>query len=234
MMALTRFRSSLALCGLLTALSAQAEPVHYNQVSLKAEVSAEVPRDRMHVTLYTELQDKDPTRLSEEVTKLMNGALAQARQAEGVTVSLGNRNSYPVHDKEGLQINLWRERAELRLESTNFTSLARLTGELTQSLKMGGLYFSVSKKAQQEAEDALLKDAIAAFRNRALKATESLGGSGYKLVQLNLNSNGGYSPMPMMMRASLMKAERAPTPDIESGTQSITLTADGTIEVQQP
>ena len=44
----------------LASLPALAEEVHYNQVSVRAEVSQEVQRDLMMVTLYSEAQDTDP------------------------------------------------------------------------------------------------------------------------------------------------------------------------------
>ncbi len=41
-----------------------AEELHYNQISLRAEVSQEVARDMMIVTLYTESQNSDPAKLT--------------------------------------------------------------------------------------------------------------------------------------------------------------------------
>lgn len=56
---MTRFTRSAALIALgmgtvasLPALA--ADTLHYNQISLRAEVSQEVARDQMIVTLYTE------------------------------------------------------------------------------------------------------------------------------------------------------------------------------------
>jgi len=227
---------ALALTGLLISPSLLAAQPLYNQVSLRAEVSAEVARDRMHVTLYTEAQDKDPAKLAAEVSRILNAALEQARQAKDVSISLGNRNSYPIYEKDGQVVSGWRERAELRLESANFSSLAQLSGELMKSLKMAGLYFSISDKARQQQEDALLKEAVAAFKARAKLATEALGGSGYKLISLNLGSNSNQY-QPPIMRGMMMKADRAAaavTPEIESGTQQISVSADAVIEVQIP
>ncbi len=58
---------------------------------------------------------------------------------------------------------------------------------------------------RKASEDALLKDAVAAFKARAQLATDALGGKGYKIVNLNLNSNGypqPYMRAPMMMKAA--------------------------------
>ena len=221
----TLFRSAalMALITSLVSLPAMAEEPRYNQVALRAEVSSEVAHDRMHVTLYSEAQHNDPAQLAAETTRALNQALQTARQSKDVIVSQGSRNSYPIYDDKGQQISGWRERAELRLES----------GKLMKSLKMSSMHFSVSDPIRKQNEDALLKEAVAAFQARAQLATEALGGSGYKLVSLNLNG-GGFQPV---MRSSAMKMdmmESAPIPEIEAGTRQVSINADGVIEVQMP
>jgi predicted secreted protein len=228
---LSRSAVLLACLAAACSLPAAAEQQHYNQVALRAEVSSEVAHDRMHVTLYSEAQHSDPAQLAAETTRTINQALQRARQEKAVIVSQGSRSSYPVYEEKGQKITAWRERAELRLESSDFASLSKLTAELMQSLKMGGMHFSVSDPIRKQNEDALLKDAVTAFRARAQLATEALGGTGYKLVSLNLNS-AGYQPV---MRGAAMKMnmmDAAPVPEIEAGTRQVTVNADGVIEVQ--
>lgn len=224
---------SVALLALVASFHAMAEDRRYNQIALRAEVSREVAHDRMHVTLYSETQHSDPAQLAAQTTSTLNQALQRARQDKTVIVSQGSRNSYPVYDEKGQRISNWRERAELRLESSDFPALARLTADLLQTLKMGGMHFSVSDPLRQQHEDALLKDAIASFQARAQLATEALGGSGYKLISLNLN-DGNFQPV---MRSAAMKmdmTEAAPIPEIEAGSRQISVNADGVIEVQLP
>ena len=163
----------LLLASGLAQLPAQADEARYNQVSLRADVNSEVAQDRMHVTLYTEAQQDDPAKLAAETTRTLNAALERARQAKGVIVSQGSRSSYPVYGEKGERITGWRERAELRLESTDFAALSKLTAELMQTLKMGDMHFSVSDAIRKQNEDALLKDAVAAFRARAELATQA-------------------------------------------------------------
>ena len=230
-------RSTALLLGasLLASLSAMADEPRYNQISLRAEVSQEVPRDLMLVTLYSEEQNADPAKLAAQVTEAMNKALGKARAVKEVKVSQGSRNSYPIYDDKGQKITGWREHAELRLESADFPALSTLTGQLLQDLKMGGMTFTISPKTRTQSEDALLKDAVAAFKARAQLATEALGGKGYKVVSMNLNSSGYQQPFPraaMMMKSAM--ADSAPTPEVEAGTSQVSMNADGTIEVQMP
>ena len=238
---MSRFTRSAALIALsvgsiasLPALA--ADQLHYDQISLRAEVSQEVARDKMIVTLYTESQNTDPAKLAAEVTTIMNKALGEAREVKAVTLRQGSRNSYPIYDNKNQKITGWRERAELRLESADFPALSKLTGELLNTLKMDNMDFAIADATRKSSEDALLKDAVAAFKARAQLATDALGGKGYKIVNLNFNTNG--YPMPyarnggMMMKAAAM--DSAPTPEVEAGTSQVSMSADGVIEVQMP
>ncbi len=221
--------------GAFASLPALAEGVTYNQISLRAEASQEVPRDLMIVTLYTEAQNTDSAKLAAEVTTVMNKALGEAKQVKAVTLRQGNRNSYPIYDNKTQKITGWRERAELRLESTDFAALSKLTGDLMQTLKMGNMQFTVGNNTRKTSEDALLKDAVNSFKARAQLATDALGGKGYKIVNLNLNSNGypqPYMRSEMMMKAASPAMDSAPTPEVEAGTSEISMSADGVIEVQ--
>lgn len=223
-----------ALFSTLLATGVQADEPRYNQISLRAEVSREVPRDRMQVMLYTESQGQDPAALASDTTKTLNAALEQARKVKGVDVSLGNRNTYPVYEDQGRAINAWRERGELRLESADFAALSKLTGELLGSLKMGNLQFTIADSTRKQQEDALFKDAVAAFKARAQLATEALGGSGYRIVNLDLGTSGVPQPLPMLRMSAMKAASDAVTPDVAPGTTTVEVTAGGTIEVQMP
>jgi predicted secreted protein len=242
MQPLSRLTRALAFGAVaLFSLAAQADEARYNQISLRAEVSQEITHDLMHVTLYSEAQHSDPAKLAAEITRTLNNAVTQARGVKEVKVALGSRHSYPIYsenkgDDKGQQITAWRERAELRLESADFATLSKLTGEMLKELKMAGMEFSIATATRKTHEDALLKEAVAAFQARAQLATEALGGSGYTLVSLSLNSGGFQPPMPMHMARGkgMATMEAAPTPEIEAGTSQVTVNADGVIEVQMP
>ncbi|AYC34271.1 DUF541 domain-containing protein [Pseudomonas cavernae] len=234
---LTRLTAALALCAAtLASLPLHAEELRYNQIALRAEVSQDVAHDLMHVTLYSEAQDSDPGKLAATVTANLNRAVERARKEQKVSVSLGSRNSYPIYDKDGQKITGWRERAELRLESADFAALSQLTGELLGELKMASMDFAISKPSRKKSEDALLKQAVTAFQERAQLATAALGGKGYKLVSLNLNSAGFRPLMVQRMDAApaAMSMGKMEAQQIEAGTSEVTVNADGVIEVQMP
>lgn len=238
MQAITRLSAALALAtAAFASLPAMADEARYNQVALRAEVSQDVAHDLMHVTLFSESENSDPAKLAAEITRTLNAAVEKARATKGITVSLGSRNSYPVYDDKGQKITGWRERAELRLESSDFAALGQLSADLLGKLKMGGMDFSIADATRKKNEDQLMKGAVDAFKERAQLLTEALGGKGYKLVSLSVNSAGAPRPYPVM-RMAAMKADAsfggAQAPEIEAGTSQVTVNADGVIEVQMP
>ena len=117
-----------------------------------------------------------------------------------------------------------------------FARLSQLSADLLGELKMADMSFAVAEDTRKTSEDALIKEAVAAFKARAQLATEAMGGKSYKVVNLSLNGGGFQPVMPMramaMDRGSFSKSEAAP--QIEAGTSRIQLSADGTIEVQMP
>lgn len=219
----------LSFTGMATA---NAEP-RYNQVSLRAEASTEVAHDLMQVVLYTEAQDSDAARLAEQITTTLNQAIAHSKTAGKVKISLGSRHSQPIQKDKSHEIIAWRERAELRLESSDFAQLSELTGQLLQQLNIASMRFAIAGSTRIEQENQLMSQAIAAFEQRAQLASHALGGKGYKLVSLNLNSQGSYAP-PMYRQAVMMSApaEKAyVAPEIEAGSSELKMTADGVIEI---
>ncbi|MCL5042264.1 MAG: SIMPL domain-containing protein [Gammaproteobacteria bacterium] len=155
----------------------------------------------------------------------------RAREVDGIQVASGNRRSHPVYDDKRNNITGWRERAELRLESSDFAALSSLTGELLRDLSLSGMQFSLSADARQRSEEALIGEAIDAFRQRASLVTEKLGGSDYQIVSLNLHTQSAGPVYPRS--AMLMRSEADTTaPNMEAGEASVSVQADGVIEIR--
>src|SRR5690606_14918519 len=122
------------------------------------------------------------------------------------------------------------------LESAEFAALSQLTGELRQTLNMGGMSFSVSDELRKRHESELLRQAVQASGARATLTSEALGGSGYRLANLDRHRSGLAQPVPYRAPARMMKeaSSGAIAPQVESGTTRISIQADGMIEVIMP
>ncbi|MFA5677271.1 MAG: SIMPL domain-containing protein [Pseudomonas sp.] len=213
-----------------------ADPLNYNQVSLRAEVQQSVNNDTLTVTLFTEDQDTDPAKLANRITTRLNQGLETARKNSNIRVSSGNRYSQPVYDEKRKNILAWRERGEIRMEGTDFAAISSTMAGLLGELNLGSMQFSLSPASRSSTENDLIKRAIGAFRQRADIATQGLGGNGYRIVQLNLNTQF-MTPRPYMQSGRMMAmaadAEMA-APAVEGGEADVQVSADGVIEVQMP
>lgn len=219
---------------LATVMPAHASEKSYNQVSLRAEASQEVNNDLMRVTFYVEARDNDPAKLANQITLTLNKALDAAKKVPNVKVSMGSRSSYPLTSESSLkqsatEIKAWNERGEIIVESQDFSALSQLTGELLKSLQMGSMQFSIAPATREKTEDQLISEAITAFKKRAEIATKAMGGKENKIVNLNLNSNGFGGGVPIMYRAK--SASFDSSPNVAGGTGTVTMSADGVIEI---
>ncbi len=97
------------------------------------------------------------------------------------------------------------------------------------------MQFSIAPKTRISSEDQLLKEAISAFQARAKLVSEAFGSTGYKVVNLNLNSSG-FSRPPVYARSGKMLSasmadESFVSPEIEAGSSQVSIIADGVIEI---
>ena len=131
------------------------------------------------------------------------------------------------------QLQLWRGRAEIRLESRDFKAAGDLIGKLQDKLQLSGISFGIAPETRRKLEDDLTAEAIATFRAKADAVSLAWKAKGYKLVQLSLGTNGGGMPHPVMMRsAKMMDAEAVAAPVLAGGESRIAVNVSGSIELQ--
>jgi len=219
----------LALLASTAALAAEPAP-RYNTVSLQASAQRELANDLLSATLTVEVNDATPAAVANAVNARVNQALRSAREVEAVRAWSGSNQTFPVYTRDN-QLQGWRGRGELRVESRDFAAAAALIGKLQSGMQLRAIQFSVSPEAQRAAEDALISEAIAAFKARAGIVQTALGGRGYKLQTLDVSS-GRNGPVPRLAMASpAMAAQAVAPPALEGGVTTITVNANGTIEI---
>jgi predicted secreted protein len=205
---------------------AQDSPL-FNMVSLSAQAESEVPNDTLVALLAVEAEGSDPAQLADEVNRSMQKALAAARGVAGVKLRSGGYETIPVYEKA--HIARWRVRQELRLESQDFAAASRLIGELQASLVVTNVALTVSPEARRRAENALIDEALAAFRQRAQLVRDALKAKGYRIRDLQVSTG---APMPRVYAAARAMAGSAAQPAFEPGTSQISVSVSGTIQLQ--
>jgi len=219
---------------LLTAMmgSAHAAPTGYDQLTFQAEVKEEIQNDEVTASLYKKAQATDAKALATTLNTSINNALKIAKRYPTVTVSTGQQRTYPRYDKSNKIIG-WTGQANIDLKSTDFTATSQLIADLQETLVMENLSFGVSDIKKNALEQKLMTEASRAFQQQAKNMTRAWDARGYRVVNVNLNTGSNY-PRPMY-NAMSMKAESAdasvPSQNFESGNSTISVTANGTIEL---
>lgn len=209
-----------------------AEPARGPLVSLTTSAQRLVANDVAQATLYVETSGSDAGKVAAHLDQVTDTALKTAKRHDKVKVESGNRNSWPLYDKNNKQTG-WRGRAELRLESRDVAALSKLISALSPELQFAGLSFSVSPQARDSAENALIPEALTAFKARAEIAARALGYRNYRVVEVSLNSGGGFRPVAYRAKAmSAAVMADAAGPEMASGESELTVSAQGQIELQ--
>jgi len=210
-----------------------AEPAQprYNTVEFQVDVQREVQNDLLNASLYVEMNDASAATLANAINKNINEALHVAKDFKGVRVRSGNNQTYPIYSK-GNQLQGWRGRAEVRIESRDFEAASGLIGKLQAKMQLGNVSFSVAPETRRAMEEELIVEAIGAFKARAEIVRTALAGRGYKLQRLNV-AGGSNLPQPRfaVARSAMSSAQEVTAPSFEAGVSQLTVTATGAIEV---
>jgi len=219
---------------LLTAMmgSAHAEPTGYDQLSFQTEVKEEVQNDEVRASMYKKSQATNAKALATTLNTSINNAMKIAKRYPSVTVSTGQQRTYPRYDKNDKIIG-WTGQASIDLKSTDFAATSQLIADLQETLVMDNINFGVSDDKKDALEQKLMTDASRSFQKQAKNLTRAWDARSYRVVNVSLNTGSNY-PRPMYSTMN-MKAESAdasvPSQSFESGNSTISVTANGTIEL---
>ncbi|MCD1278160.1 DUF541 domain-containing protein [Psychrobacter sp. CCUG 69069] len=213
---------------------AHAEPTGYDQLTFQAEVKEEIQNDEVRASLYKKAQATDSKTLATTLNTAINNAMKIAKRYPSVTVSTGQQRTYPRYDKNDKIIG-WTGQANIDLKSTDFAATSQLIADLQETLVMDNLNFGVSDTKKDTLEQKLMTDASRAFQQQAKNLSRAWDARGYRVVSVNLNTGSNY-PRPMYSSMN-MKAgvadESVPSQNFESGNSTISVTANGTIELNK-
>ena len=221
------------LCSLLFLNGwANAESEPYNRADFQVDAAREAANDLLVAVMSVEMQDKQPSRVAQQLNATINDALKKAAAFSAIKVSSGNQSTYPVYGKNN-QIDAWRGHAEIRLESRDFKAAGELIMLLQSTMQLGNVQFTIAPDTRTQIENALITEAIKAFQMRADAIRVALGATSYKTVHLSINGEGG---MPTYRPSMTMRAAMADTaisaPEFAAGDSRITVQINGTIEMQ--
>ena len=232
--------SALACLLLSTAVFAQQgipSNTMLNTVQISASVSDAIAQDKATLRLFVERKNTDPNRLADEVNGILAQATAEAKKETRVKASSGSYRTWPVTTSKASVIDAWQTRAELVLESQNFSALSDLSKKLMLlGMEMGSMQFSLSPETQFNAEKKLTQTAVTAFREKARMTTQLFGFGQYDIVDINVYANSPMpytlaqqDAMPVMPAGGVARKQEMP---MAAGDSTVTVTISGKIRMK--
>lgn len=201
----------------------------FNVVNLQAQAEQEIPNDQMTVVLVTEHEGSDPAAVSREINRDMQWALDIIKSYKGVNSKTGNYQTHPIYNKQ--TITGWRSSQQVELRSENMESLTELTGKLQEQLQVRQMAFSPTDATRKQYENALIEEALVAFRERIAIIGKHMDQKNHRIVNIHINT-GGHQP-PIMFERTAMKTmamDSGASPATEAGTSKITVTVNGSVQ----
>ena len=208
------------------------DELRYNQVRLQSQQTEAVSNDTMHVSMNTYAEMQDPAKLAAKINNDMEWALQQAKQVPGVKINTGSYQTWPITRKE--VTTGWRGQQDLVLESADTETLSRLVGQLQDRLQIKSMNFTVSDEKRTGVENRLIDAALDAFKQRARIIGNNLKASGFRIVEINVNSSTQRPPMLRQARMASMSMEASDAVAVEGGESDVSVTVNGTIELKIP
>ncbi len=213
-----------------TPAAAHEVPITYDRINLSVTEQADVDNDVLVAVMFYQREGQRAAAVSNEVNKNVSWALAKARAVAAVKSQTLQYTTSPVYRNQ--VVTGWRVRQGVRLESRDVGALGELIATLLERLAVQSVDYTISPERRAEAEEGLVRRALAAFRRRAQLITGELGRDHYNIVHLNVATQGAR-PSPIAFRGAMM-AESAgvAAPALEVGMQKVQVIVSGTIELK--
>jgi predicted secreted protein len=166
----------------------------------------------MQAMLRAEAEAPDAAQAASDVNLRIARALGKAKGVRGVEAATAGYSTYPVTEAPGNRTVRWRVSQGLALESSDFAALASLVTRLQadDKLLVSGISFFVSPAARNAAEDALTRDAVRAWQQRAQLAATEFGSSSWRTGRVTIQGTEPGRPQPMF-RAQAAASPRRPS-----------------------
>lgn len=212
--------------------SAQDQILH-NRVDFSVNAQRDVDNDTLIAVVFAEVEANRQADAADEVNSAIGWATEKARDVAAVDAATLQYSTRPVYAENSRRIIGWIARQELRLESEDAEVLSTLLGELQERVAIASLSQALSREARDAIEEDLIIEALARFNRRAELIATQMGRDGYRLMSVNINNVRSSQPSSSRgISLNFAAAEMAP-PEIESGTQMLSVTASGAIELNE-
>lgn len=225
---------SLAVVVMSAAIAAPsfAQELNYNVVEMSASAQSQVPNDLMRVTIVSRHQDSRADQAANKVNKDMAWALSMLKSADFIEHQTGSYNTHPVYKDS--RIIAWGASQTLVLRSSDFSKTAKIVAKLQERLAVQEMQFLAKDETREKVQNALISDAISAFKAKAKIVQESMGARGFDVVQVYIDQQGNRGSQPYFRQemAMHMAKDSVATPALAAGESKLQVTVRGSIQLK--
>jgi len=197
-------------------------------VAVTGAATGSVQNDRMQATVRVEADNASAAQAANDVNARMAKALSRAKAVPAIDAKSAGYSTWQTWEKG--KPSKWKVVQSLQLTSSDFAALAALVSRLQEDdgLLVSGIAFSVLPETRRKTEDALTREAIRSWQQRAATAADALGFGSWRPGRITV-STGDFIAQPrpeIMMRAQAAPAGGAPVA-VEGGVTELTVTVTG-------
>lgn len=226
-------KSTLAFISLLMlspmALADEQRPMGI--INLDASASQDVENDELVTRLQVIEDGRDPAQLTDLVNQKTALVLDAVKNFKDIEAETSSYNTRPIY-KNG-SITSWQVSQQLTLETGHFDQMSQFIADISSLANIQAMQFQVSDDKAEQVKQALLKQAISNFKDKARLVAGEFDRSGYELVNLSIDGNY-FTPRPVMERAAMMSADvagKGAPAALAGGSNEVSVTVRGSIQL---
>lgn len=203
---------------------------------LTASAQTEVRQDWLAVRLQARHQAADAAAVQLRLQALQDRALIAIRpevNAEQLQLQTGSFRVYPRYGRDG-KIQHWEGVSELIIQGRDVPRITRVAANI-RDWAVADMHFQLSRQAREQAEQALMQEAIAQFNAKAQSLANGFGFKSFELHEVHLNGNA-HNPMPAMLRMTadgLHGGQVQPPLSAEPGLSPVSVNLSGAVRLRQ-
>ncbi|MEE9319603.1 MAG: SIMPL domain-containing protein [Granulosicoccus sp.] len=205
----------------------------YNVFTLAASASAELDNDLMIATLAVQAEDKDAAQLANQVNATMTWAINQLRPFSTIKKKTRDYQTYPRYDSsQARRLIGWHATQTLEIETDDFQAAGKAIQLLQEKLQIQGTQLRAKEKTRQRGSDALISEALSAFKDRALLVQTNMGAPGYRILDITIETDDSSQPQYRSEAMTMRSMDAVSAPAIESGTSRVSVQVHGRIQLK--
>jgi predicted secreted protein len=164
----------------------------------------------------------------------MGWAINKLRPFPTLNKKTRDYQTYPRYDSsQARRLIGWRATQTLQIETDDFEAAGKAIQLLQERLQVQGMRLSAKPESRKRALDALINEALDAFKQRARLVQRNMGSTGFRIIDLNIQTDRAMGPSYSdgVATAEIMRSAVVSEPAIEAGTSRVSVQVYGRIHL---